>query len=486
MPMVLPLAADVSYAVGPTWTHREGDGVVALDAPTVGTSGLVADIADVPAGADATARAVVASIVTAVHGTSLPVGSRLTVGGWLAQRFTVGVPSGGRVDVVRDGILAGLGLAAPLGNAPLGYTAMASVTVTVTVVDRPTVRRATVLVAVGPDAVGDSVRELTSGVGLGPAGTSLTEVCTDGAPTLAGVPVDVLWLTDTTRDMEPDEDTVGETARQTFDALVTAGGNVRGSAIIGVSSPTDLDLNTPGFAWIDGSTPDAGLSLAYAVTFARFQNNPADTLVPYPGVGDFEQVVAAGVIATEAMAREAYDPTYGRAFRPGAVRVMGFATSATGDGDDQYYFAMDPYRWGGTYLDRIASVIRWYTAQGIVPFALSDTFLDARCPSRENLALCLTTAVGGPWVRISTATDTDIQTASSQLVANVTRAGGQYTVPSAAISSTVRVWVRGNAVLESPSNGWTYDPDTRTLTLHGTAVAPPGASVRMSYVSWGG
>lgn len=56
-----------------------------------------------------------------------------------------------------------------------------------------------------------------------------------------------------------------------------------------------------------------------------------------------------------------------------------------------------------------------------------------------------------------------------------------WTLSRQASPSSIRVTVNGQPVSQSPTNGWTYDAASNSVTFHGSAVPPAGARIDVSY-----
>ncbi len=495
VPSVVTVAPGVQLALAPGWsTPRTAPDALTLDAPADGVAALVLNMA-----AENTFERDAFGFVGIVHGATGAApgnaGRYYTPGPWRAWTTIIRGSSRQPVDALRDAI-ADNAVGARLVSTAAPYDTPRGFVVTATVVRRTDAPRTAVLVAVAPeDRYDDStlgtyarVAGLTDATGVAPAGYTLGAVCTDATPTSQGAPADVLWLVDTSYDMAPDEDRVGATAERVFRTLTGAGVTLRMGVFEAGSVAASLDLDQPGFAWIPSTDPDGARHTAYAVTFGRYRNDLADTLVPYPMAGNREEPLAAGVIVTEAMARRAgTDETDARNFRAGAARIAVLATNAAGTGDDAFFFGLDGARWGWTYTDRVLGVSRWYADQGLLPIGMTYSFLNGRCPTRENFIPCLAALDGGAVIPLGTATDGEVDAAIARMLSAAAVAGGVYPVAPPAISSTLSVRVGGRPIAASRLDGFDYDPASHSVLLHGPALTTHGgARVRASYFTWRG
>ena len=51
--------------------------------------------------------------------------------------------------------------------------------------------------------------------------------------------------------------------------------------------------------------------------------------------------------------------------------------------------------------------------------------------------------------------------------------------------ATIAVYINGQALAKSASNGWTYDSTRRSLKFHGSGIPPAGSKIKVDFVQEG-
>jgi hypothetical protein len=69
----------------------------------------------------------------------------------------------------------------------------------------------------------------------------------------------------------------------------------------------------------------------------------------------------------------------------------------------------------------------------------------------------------------------------SSIATAVTTLRASWTLSRAADPNTISATVNGMTVPQNSMNGWTFDPASDTITFHGSAVPPRGATINVSY-----
>jgi hypothetical protein len=393
--------------------------------------------------------------------------------------------------VVRDRVARDVAMLNTGPSRP-GFGGARSFTLEVTTVLRPELGRAMIFVAAAPEARFDDPRattairllDLTNASGLGDARATLDTLCQRIVAT-RNVTADFLWLVDTSRSMEDDQERLGNVATRFFREMSAAGIDLRVGVVQAGSAPPGPDLDDPGFAWISGADPDGAQQLAWQVTYQRYGNDLRDTRSPYPLEGGEEEPIAAAITTAQAMDRRAADPDDRRRFRAGAQRVAFLVTDEAGTNDDLRYFANDRVRWGALREDRVRAVTRWFGTNGWLTFAMANLFSRSACPSTDNFVPCVVTGNGGAYIPISTASDAEVSAALSRIVDAVAGASSEFLVTVPPISASLRVRVDEVLTPRSRADGFDYDDAARTILFRGTTYRPRrGQAVRAAYFRW--
>lgn len=499
-PTVAALArSDAQLALDPAWsTPRIADDaaravrVLATDAPADDVAALVMEVPESRMLAEA-AGVWEGRIAASVGATPVLVGREgRTDEGWASRRSSFRLGSlETSAAVVRDRVSRDVAGLNPGGSRP-GFSGARSFTLEVTTVLRPEIGRAVIMVAAAPEARFDDPRattairlqDLTNATGLGGSGAVLDTLCQRIVATRT-VSADFLWLVDTSRSMEDDQERLGNVAARFFREMNAAGIDLRVGVVQAGSSARGPDLDSPGFAWISGSDPDGARELAWQVTYQRYGNAEGDLRQPYPLEGGEEEPVSAAVVTSLAMDARGGDRDDSRRFRAGAQRVAFFVTDEAGTNDDVRYFANDRVRWGALREDRVRAVTRWFGTNGWQTFGMANLFSRSACPSTDNFVPCVVTGNGGAYIPISSATDAEVAAALSRIVDAVAGAASEFEVTLPPISASLRVRVDSALAPRSRADGFDYDDAARTILFRGNTYRPRrGQAVRAAYFRW--
>jgi hypothetical protein len=104
-----------------------------------------------------------------------------------------------------------------------------------------------------------------------------------------------------------------------------------------------------------------------------------------------------------------------------------------------------------------------------------------------DLPRCVVEGNGGAVIPITTATDAEVSAAMSRIVDAVAGATSQFRLERSPITSTIKVRVHGMDIPRSRSNGFDYDPASRSIVFFGSMYRPAmGDEVVISYRVWEG
>lgn len=402
-----------------------------------------------------------------------------------------GAPAG--AGALRDRLLARVvGAPAPAGT-PM-YPAATDHRVEVVTVLRGEPRRRVTLVTVLASAAADdpaaaaAIRadDLVNTSGLADRDRTLDFRCQRFTAT-GESEVDFLWLVDTSGSMSDDQERLGRTAERFFGRLTAAGVDFR----VGVfeAGSMMLNLDDPGFAFINGADPGGARLLAWQVTISPYLMAPRDIFRPYAFPGSAEESVAAGVYAFETLrertTRGELDP--GRRLRSGARTVAFFVTDEPGTNDDAV-FRRDAARWGADYPARLRGVVEFFQRNEIQTYGLVADYRTAcAVPDVRDMPRCVILNNGGAFIPISTATDPEVAAAMNLVVESVAGVASQYQLDRTPISATLQVRVDGRAVPRSRADGFDYDATARAVVFYGATHRPSrAAEVVISYRVWAG
>lgn len=313
---------------------------------------------------------------------------------------------------------------------------------------------------------------------------------------------DFLWTVDTSGSMGDDQMRLGNVATQFFNRLNRAGVDFRVAVLQAGSNPAGPNWTSApeypmGFEWINGSDPMGALRLCQQVTATslRVGCGPGDMLSPYPFSGGQEEPTAAAVIGHHYLSMMMGSP---RGFRRGARVVTFHVTDEPGTNDFTRYFQRNNapdtgMPWGSTYnATTLANIVGYFRRHEILTFGLVPTSRNACSgpgvtPNVNDLPRCVIEENGGAVIPITTATDPEIEAAMARIVDAVAGATSQFRLTRTPITSTIKVRVRGMDVPRSRSQGFDYDPVSRSIVFYGSMYRPAlGDEVVISYRVWEG
>jgi hypothetical protein len=504
----LPMAS-IQVGHDPVWgTARAvpgtmGRSAVVLDDAAAGVAGAVFSL---PSMGDVRAEAArVEAAVTGALGagtTAVLVGRTLTTHEMNpAITSTYRVARMASASALRDATVMPLvGATAPAGS-PVG--ASGEFLVDVTTVRRTmgaAVNHTDVVLAVAPRADYDNatrptsirVNDLVNTTGVAEVDRTLGFSCQIFRAERTAM-VDFLWTVDVSPSMGPYQQQVGATAQRFFTDLRAAGVDFR--VVVLQAQSSTFDFARPGVSWVSATDPMGALGLAYRVTVEPFMRMTADRLAPYPNTGMYttqlnEEPIAAAVIAHEQLRAGAMmGAPPERRLRDGAQAVAFFVADETGANDDNRYFARDTARWGATYPERLANAVSYFRTHNIQTFGLVNASGAGMCdPTRPaDMRRCVIVQNGGAYMVIGSATDADVAAAMARIVAAVAGTSSPFRLDRSPITSTIKVRVRGVDVPRSRSDGFDYDPASRSIVFFGNTHRPRvGDQVVVSYRVWEG
>lgn len=137
-----------------------------------------------------------------------------------------------------------------------------------------------------------------------------------------------------------------------------------------------------------------------------------------------------------------------------------------------------------TYLDGLTNTTaanRRYAVNAI-------TVLDSAC-QQSHAAQSSTTIIGQRYIQMVNATKGALGSVCDQSFANslssisqrIIELQSQFYLGNKPVPGTITVVVAGVTVPMDQTNGWTYDPTTNSITFHGVAIPPPGASIAVDF-----
>lgn len=454
--------------------------------------------ADVRADATAAESAITAAIGTGV--TSVLVGRALTThenNPAITSSYRITRSTATASSTLRNQLVMPLTGAAAPTSAAIGSS-------TEFLMDITTVRAGVdqILVTIAPrasyenTAMATAIRanDLVNTTGVALAGKTLTDACQVFTASRSAV-ADFIWTVDTSGSMSDDQARLGNTAKKFFDRLRSAGVDFR----IGVlnAGSTMLNIDSPGFKFINGTDTNGPQQLCRQVTYEQCPMDSADTLKPYPMGGSSEEPTAAAVLMFYELKRRASinETNMDRRLRPGALPVAFLVTDEPGSNDFSRYFtsAKDPdtlKAWGSTYnATTLTNITDFFKRNNILTFGLvpvSNTACKPN-PAVADLPRCVIESNGGASINISTALDNEVAAAMDRIVDAVAGATSQFKLTRSPITSTIKVNVRGMDVPRSRSEGFDYDPVSKSVVFYGSMYRPKmGDAVIVSYRVWQG
>ena len=502
-------STDVQLGFDPAWgmartVNGTDRGATLLDDVSVQAAALMVqrpatgDLRAEATGAEGMITAALRAAVSGLTITPVLVGQSITtheMHGALNSVYRVAGSS--TAGALRDAAVMTLaGAAAPSGT-PEGYTVASAFYLEVTTILRSDSRRVSHVVAISPVADFDDrtrgtairVRDLTNTTGVSAMSRTLDHQCPRLMAERSAM-ADFLWLVDTSGSMGVHQERLGNTANRFFQGLTEAGVDFRVGVLQAGSGA--LNLDTPGFNWINGDDMLGAQTLAFQVTTARYMNNAMDLVRPYTFPGGEEEPLAASVISVETFrdraARGETNPN--RTLRDGATTVAFLVTDEPGTNDDTRYFgtANGRMRWGADYPMRLQNMVRWFTDNEVKPFGLVEV---SATPCTANAVAdfprCAIEGAGGATIPIRTATEMEVSSAMTRIVETVAGASSQFRLMRTPISSTLQVTVNGRVAPRSRAQGFDYDPAARSVVFYGSMFRPRvGDPVVISYRVWAG
>lgn len=336
--------------------------------------------------------------------------------------------------------------------------------------------------------------DLFNTTGVAQSGKTLTDACQVFTASRSAV-ADFIWTVDTSGSMNDDQERLGNTAKKFFDRLRSAGVDFR----IGVlnAGSTMLNIDKPGFKFINGTDANGPQQLCRQVTQGQCPMDSADNLTPYPMGGSSEEPTAAAVLMFSELKRRASinEMNLDRRLRPGALPVAFLVTDEPGTNDYGRYFqaAKDPdtlANWGSTYnANTLNNIVSFFKRNNILTFGMVPVSTNAckPTPKTEDLPRCVIEGNGGASINISTALDQEVAAAMDRIVDAVAGATSQFKLTRSPITSTIKVNVRGVDIPRSRSEGFDYDPVSKSVVFYGSQYRPKmGDTVIVSYRLWQG
>lgn len=306
---------------------------------------------------------------------------------------------------------------------------------------------------------------------------------------------DFVWTVDTSGSMSDDQARLGNTSSKFFSRLSGAGVDFRVGVL--TAGESNLNLDSPGFAFINGTDAEGPKKLCHQVTYSTCTLFPGDVSKPYYMGGGTEEPTAAGVLMFAELKRRASinETNMNRRLRPGALPVAFLVTDEPGSNDFSRYFqnAKDPdtlQPYGSTYnATTLNNIIAYFKRNSIQTFGLVPVRTTACSPTPDvyDLPRCVIQGNGGASINIATALDAEVAAAMDRIVDAVAGASSQYKLARTPITSTIKVNVRNIDVPRSRSDGFDYDPASKSIIFFGSTYRPKiGDNVVISYRTWKG
>ncbi|MBL8685434.1 MAG: hypothetical protein JNK05_40030 [Myxococcales bacterium] len=305
--------------------------------------------------------------------------------------------------------------------------------------------------------------------------------------------VDFLMTVDTSVSMDPHQQRIGRTASILFSNMAAAGIDFRVLVLSAEGERGFTFTGTP--PYVTGTTPMGANELAYDVTVDPYMGMAADTSAPYPiRSGMFQVQIGEEPIAAAVRAHLALGPMAPAStpaawrLRPRAQLAAFFVADETGSNDDNRYFSRDVALWGATYADRLRNVVSYFRTNNILTFGMVNTPDPAVMCVPGNAAdmrRCVIVQNGGAYLDVARATDAEADAAMRRIVSAVVGAASPYRLTRPAITSTIKVRVRGMDVPRSRDNGFDYDSAANSIVFYGARFRPNmGDEVVVSYRLW--
>lgn len=410
------------------------------------------------------------------------------------------------------------------GTAPGGASAGSGATTFF--VDLTTVRRSDTLndvivvvsradhYADGTKATAMRVDDLSNASGVVAANRVFGDDCqaevTGSTPPMA----ELLFMIDTTKGEEDEQDRLGQAASKLFAHMSSAGVDARFGIFQASSGSIDFQPASAqegwpnGFQFISGSDPNGPLLFARYVTETPYSqggdNSP--NLRPFRAVGNAEEPAAAAVMIHAEFKRRASQGETNPNFtlRPGAAKVAFFLTDEPAIDEDDVFAANDWQRSfrvaenpdtgtrfspSASYSDKVVDAIaKYFQDNDLVAYGILPVHPDRSCKptlylSPLDLPRCMIELSGGAYMDIAQSTSqTMVDYAIERIATDVVGASSSIQLKSAAIASTLRVNVRGVDVPRSRVDGYDYVAQSRAIVFYGDTYRPvEGDAVLVNY-----
>lgn len=511
------LGHDPVFGTAKTATGATGSAVYVDDADT-GVSGVVAS--------KSTNRMTIADDAT-FHQNALSTGlsavAGTTVTGILVNRpfatheqysaiastYRV-VRNGSNASTLRDEVIRILTGATVTSGAGVGTSTSNAYYLDITTVRRGDSRN-DVLVALSPAPDYDDltkqtairVNDLVNSTGVAETNKLLDAPClafkADRIPA-----VEFVWTVDVSGSMGPYQAALGRTADAFFKRLQSAGVDFR----VGVFDAGNAGVNlvTPGFKFIDGTSLTGPLDLCRQVTAATLGSCPLDandTVSPYQmtvnASSQREECTAAAVITHNVFKTNAAGGSTApnQTLRKEALKVYFLVTDEPGSNDYTRYFQTTSNpdtqtAWGSTYnTTTLGNIVKYFKDNQILTFGYVPVDTTRNCSATINVAdlpRCVIETNGGAAIPIRTTfVQAEIDAGMARIVEAVIGSASQFKLARSPITSTIKVNVNGVDVPRSRSSGFDYDPASKSIIFYGSQYRPMlGQSVTVSYRVWQG
>lgn len=483
-----------------TITGTSGRGAVVLDDAASGTTAVVLVRASTGADVRADATKAEADVVGAIGSgvTSLLLGRPVTTheGAQAVVSSYRIVRTGSSASALRDVLLNPLvGGTAP-GGGPVGSSGEFFMDIT-------TVRASSynqVIVTIGPKTLYEDptkatairANDLYNTSAVAQGSKDLDFSCQGFKASRASI-ADFMWTVDTSGSMGDDQVRLGNTANKFFTRLQSAGVDFRVGVLQAGSS--QLNIDSPGFSFINGTDPNGPKTLCGQVTYQACSTYPGENLRPYYMSGSEEPTAAAVLMFAELKRRAGInEQNINRRLRAGALPVGFFVTDEPGSNDFGRYFqnAKDPDTlapYGSSYnATTLKNIVAYFKRNNILTFGLVPVRSTA-CTTADvyDLPRCVIEGNGGASINITTALDAEVAAAMDRIVDAVAGASSQFKLDRTPITSTIKVNVANRDVPRSRSDGFDYDPASKAVMFFGTTYRPKmGDQVIISYRVWKG
>ena len=514
---------DPALGTGKAFQGASGSGL-AFDDGAAAVSGLVVNRTTTLANIDADRVDIEGKITTALTGKGYTVTSVFIGRKFQTHELNQATQSTFRLvkaavtgSTVRDDIVNSLsGATAPGGGS---VTTQGPFYLDVTVVRRDAAKTLDVILAVSPTALYDdrtkpaAIRagDLTNASGIAISTKQISFIC-DGIQTTKGSTADIVWTADVSASMADNQVRIANTATEFFKRLQSAGVDFR-VGIFTADSTIDPKLSATtyqswpnGFKFISGTDPDGPHQVCRQVTApnsgtAGFcpqdMNKTNDPIGPFgsTSASNANEEPAAAVVRLNDVFKKNAVANVTNAdwkWRPGVTKVSFFVTDEYNNDWTRYFStANNPDTgkvWGTPYSATVLQGIGDYFRQNqILAFGAVPVTATRQCSANNSndLPRCLIENLGGAWIDINTALDADIAAAMNKLVDAIAGASSQFKLSRTPITSTIKVTVRGVPVPRSRSDGFDYDPASKSVVFYGNTYRPQiGDLVFMSYRVW--